>query len=401
MFPPHKAGGADYALRLAQELGKRGISVTVVTSQSSSEAEFQGVTCFPIMESWSWRQLPKLLQLIYKEQPDVIDVHFTGWAYAEHPMITMFPAFVARHFPHIRLVTHIEFIRGIDRSAAAFPSIVVRKVFTHLFGRKDIGYDYGYLIRESERLIVLGEWERDQLAAQFGDDLKQKIVVAPPGPIMPMCESMTDQDRADFRNRLGFQSEDFVVAFFGYIFPGKGIEVLFRAVSKVANDLPIKVMMIGDTPEPALMAKVGDTDYIGTLKRLCTELKILERVTWTGYTASDSTSSSRFLRVSDICALPFDTGVRLHRSSFSFAAAHGLPIVSTRANRMESPFKENENILLVEPNNVDQLASAMKRLYVDGDVRKLLANGAKEMAESLFSWQATIARTIESYGFNS
>lgn len=399
MFPPQKAGGADYALRLAQEVGARGVDVTVVTSKSAGVTDFTGIACFPTMESWSWRQLPKLLEMIRREQPNVIDVHFTGWAYAEHPMITMFPAFVARHFPDIRLVTHIEFIRGIDRSAAAFPSLAVRKLFTYLFGRNGIGYDYGYLLRESKSLIVLGEWERDQLTAQHGDDLKQKIVVAPPGPIMPINQPLTDEERVSIRNRVGIASEDFVVAFFGYMFPGKGIENLFRAVSKLADKMPIKVMMVGDTPEPAVMTKIGDNDYIGTLKKLSQELGISELVVWTGYTASDSTDASKFLRISDICALPFDTGVRLHRSSFSFAAAHGLPIISTRAERMESPFVDSKNVLLVETNNVDQLASAIERLHADKTARQALSEGAANMAGSLFSWQTTVSKTMESYGY--
>lgn len=399
VFPPHKAGGADYALRLAQEVGARGVDVTVVTSKSVGATEFDGISCCPTMESWSWRQLPKLLKLIGRVQPNVIDIHFTGWAYAEHPMITMFPAFLVRHFPEVRLVTHIEFIRGIDRSAAAAPSLAVRKLFTHLFGRKDISYDYGYLLRESKSLIVLGEWERDQLTAQHGDQLKQKIVVAPPGPIMPISQPLTDEERVAIRCRLGFTANDFVVAFFGYMFPGKGIEVLLRAASKLAHKVPIQVMMVGDTPEPAVMSKIGDNDYIGTLKKLCQGLGISERVAWTGYTASDSTEASKFLRISDICALPFDTGVRLHRSSFSFAAAHGLPIISTRAERMETPFIEGNNILLVEPTNVDQLAGAIESLYADRTMRQTLSNGATNMAESLFSWQTTVAKTMESYGY--
>lgn len=351
------------------------------------------------MESWTWRQLPKLLEIIHREQPDVIDIHFTGWAYAEHPMITMFPAFVARHFPRIRLVTHIEFIRGIDRSAAAVPSLVARKLCTHLFGRKGVSYEYGYLLRESKSLVVLGEWERDQLISQHGDDLKQKIVVAPPGPIMPIEQSLSDEERASIRKRLGFSVDDFLVSFFGYMFPGKGIEVLLRAVSRLANKLPIKVLMVGDTPEPAVMSKLGDSDYIGTLKGFCEGHGISAKVAWTGYTASDSTEASKFLRVSDICALPFDTGVRLHRSSFSFAAAHGLPIISTRADRMESPFIEGDNILLVEPANEEQLACAIEKLYADSGARETLSAGAAKMADSLFSWQETIAKTMVSYGY--
>lgn len=216
---------------------------------------------------------------------------------------------------------------------------------------------------------------------------------------MPISQPLTDEERVAFRSCLGFTSSDFVVAFFGYMFPGKGIEVLIRAASKLASKVPIKLMMVGDTPEPVLMSQIGDEDYIGTLKRLCQELGVSERVAWTGYTASDSTDASRFLRISDICALPFDTGVRLHRSSFSFAAAHGLPIISTRAEQMESPFVEDRNTLLVEPTNVDQLAGAIERLYADITMRQTLSNGATNMAESWFSWQTAVAKTMESYGY--
>ena len=47
-------------------------------------------------------------------------------------------------------------------------------------------------------------------------------------------------------------------------------------------------------------------------------------------------SFTLYLCAADICVLPFNVGVRLNNSSFAAAAAHGLPIVTTRGEMLES-----------------------------------------------------------------
>ncbi len=399
VFPPNKAGGADYALRLAREVAARGIDVTIATSTGCMSEVGNGVTCYPDIDKWSWTCLPKLLHMIHTVKPSVVDVHFTGWAYADHPMITLLPRFIRRHFPWIRLVTHIEFIRGIDRSNARFPTLIARKVVTHCLGRQGIDYEYGYLLEDSQCLVVLGEWEKRELCGR-DHALEPKIMVVPPGPIFPLCQPLSAEQRSSVRRAIGFESTDFVIAYFGYVFPGKGLELLLEATEDISKSIPrVRLLVVGDSPEASVLIKTGQPNYIDKLKSMSAKLGVADRVVWSGYMQSDSVDASRYLRASDMVALPFAAGLRLHRSSFSFAAAHGLPIVSTTPDLLESVFRDGENVLLCPPNNVSELVQAIVRVYRDDSLRMKLAEGAERLSIECYSWSDIIDKSMSAYGF--
>ncbi len=115
---------------------------------------------------------------------------------------------------------------------------------------------------------------------------------------------------------------------------------------------------------------------------------------WTEGYQWDSEEASLFLRATDICVLPFDYGVTLNRSSLAAAAAHGLPIITTKGERLESPFKDGENVLLCPPKDPTALASAIEALLRDERLQERLRKGAADLANQWFSWDRTVERTI-------
>ena len=102
-----------------------------------------------------------------------------------------------------------------------------------------------------------------------------------------------------------------------------------------------------------------------------------------------------------ICVLPFNDGVRLNNSSFAVAASHGLPIVTTLGDSLESPFLDGENVRLCLPKNPVALAAAITELAHSPDMRKRLAAGARRLAESHFSWDRTIDATLRTFQMSS
>jgi glycosyltransferase involved in cell wall biosynthesis len=118
-----------------------------------------------------------------------------------------------------------------------------------------------------------------------------------------------------------------------------------------------------------------------------------ERVIWAGY--SEGELASLYLQAADICVLPFNDGVGLNNSSFAVAAAHGLPIVTTRGESLEAPFIDGENVRLCRPNDSVALAAIIAELIRSPETRKRLAAGARQLAENCFSWDRVIDSTLE------
>ena len=101
-----------------------------------------------------------------------------------------------------------------------------------------------------------------------------------------------------------------------------------------------------------------------------------------------------FRSAADACVLPFDQGVTLSRSSLAAAVSHGLPVVSTQAERVETPFRHGDNILLCPPKNAQALADNIVSLLADHELYQRLCRGSRQLAATWFSWDKAIDETI-------
>jgi glycosyltransferase involved in cell wall biosynthesis len=104
-----------------------------------------------------------------------------------------------------------------------------------------------------------------------------------------------------------------------------------------------------------------------------------------------------YLYAADVCVLPFDQGVMLNRSSLAVAAAHGLPIITTRGEHLESPFQDRKNVFLCRPKDPEDLARAISSTMENPDLVQDLRTGACQLAEDWFSWDKAVARTIGAF----
>jgi glycogen(starch) synthase len=82
----------------------------------------------------------------------------------------------------------------------------------------------------------------------------------------------------------------------------------------------------------------------------------------------------------------------LHNSTFSFAARHGKPIITTSGVNTDDEFCEDENAVLVKPGDADLLAEAIVRVLEDPALRERIAAGALSLANSVYSWNRTIGQ---------
>ena len=159
--------------------------------------------------------------------------------------------------------------------------------------------------------------------------------------------------RRQGREKLGVEDDHIVITYFGYIYPTKGVETLFKAFKLVVQERPnARLVLVGGTLEWPT-----HPTYTEELQALPSKLGIEGKITRVGEYAWDSPDASLYLRASDICALPFDGGVSLNNSSFAVAATHGLPVVTTRGDVLEQPIVNERNVLLCSPKSPEELAT--------------------------------------------
>jgi glycosyltransferase involved in cell wall biosynthesis len=165
--------------------------------------------------------------------------------------------------------------------------------------------------------------------------------------------------------------------FIGRLSKEKGVDVLLRAVS-LLQDLPARLTIIGNGPEAE------------ALEQLARKLGIAKRTSFVG--AMPLQALTAYYRESDIFVLPSRSEglalVLLEAQSF------GIPIVATHVGGIPEIIRDEEEGLMVDPDEPNQLAQALRRLIVDPELRTRLGKAGKEVARA-HAWPDLLQRFEE------
>jgi glycosyltransferase involved in cell wall biosynthesis len=250
-----------------------------------------------------------------------------------------------------------------------------------------VDYHFGTLLRDSDSIVVLSGAHEEVIEKVHPGVGRKCLLIPPPAN---MCMSRDDREtRERGRKTLGAAPDDFLLSYIGFIYPGKGLDTLLRAFREVAKERPnVRLAMIGGS----LGREFPDQpNYLERMQALAKELGVEDKVVWTGEYFWDREDASVYLRASDACVLPFENGVFLNNSSFSSAANHGLPVITTQP--AERPFVHRRTVMLCPPQSPDALTTAIKDVMDDRTLRETLSEGSLALAREWYTWDAALAKT--------
>jgi glycosyltransferase involved in cell wall biosynthesis len=334
------------------------------------------------MDSWGWKQLIKLLYFIRSNRFDSILLIYIDWIYQWHPMITFLPTFARRICSTAKVVTQLENENGLSDlwSKKRFGTQLIRTLITWFVGRKDVHPSYGTLLRDSDHIIALSARHLDAFAMAYSDVRKKAEIIPAPSFVRILNEDSGSARRRG-REALRLEEHEIAIIYFGYLYPLKGVDTLIEAFGQ----LPANTRLL-------IVGGVQDEAYVQSLRELSRKAGRAERVLWIGY--CDDERSSLYLYAADICVLPFSIGVRLNNSSFATAAAHGLPIITTRGEVLEDAFIDRENVLLSPPKDAGAMAEAINELINCPELRSRLQSGAQRLTKQWFAADKVIGSTL-------
>jgi glycosyltransferase involved in cell wall biosynthesis len=333
------------------------------------------------MDNWGWKQLIKLLYFIRSNRFDTILLIYIDWIYKWHPMITFLPTFARRLCRSRNVVTQLENESGL----AGMPlnkrgDRLKRALISWFVGRKDVHPSYGTLLRDSSHIIALSTRHLDAFAMAYsGVRTKAEIIPAPSFVRIPNEDA--DSARRRGREVLGLQEHEIAIVYYGYLYPLKGVETLIAAFGQLPGNT--RLLIVGGTE---------DEVYARSLRELSNKAGRADQILWIGH--CDDEKSSLYLYSADICVLPFNVGVRLNNSSFAAAAAHSLPIVTTRGEMLEEPYIDGENVRLCPPKDPTAMKEAINELINRPELRSHLRSGVQRLMEQCFAVDRIISSTL-------
>ena len=388
-YPAMQGGVGDYTRQLSQALGALGVDVHVLTDANAggdhlrTPAGAYEPTVYPEIDGAGWQLWGRTLHLCQQLRPDVVHIQYQSAAYGLHPAVNYLPWRLRALPGRPRVVTTFHDLRF----PYLFPKAGPLRWQTVLA-----------LAKGSDADVITNpvDWAR-MTQAGLGD---HRIFAIPIGSNIH-CQPPQDYDRVRQRALWGADPETWLLAYFGFLNPGKGGEVLMRALAGLVRaGKPARLLMVG--------GKIGSSDptnqaYLAHVEQLIDDLGIADRVQWTGFTANDQVSAN--LLAADCAVLPYREGASLRHGSLMAALAHGLPIVSTQPP--ESAYEaagafpllcDGESALLVPPDDPAAAADAVTRLMSDDALRTRLAEGALALSHH-FDWGTIAQQHLEMYAW--
>ncbi len=180
------------------------------------------------------------------------------------------------------------------------------------------------------------------------------------------------------RAALGYGEGDIVIATIGQAVPVKGWDVLLQAFVRIADTVPAaRLLFVGST------SGLHEREVFHGLRRVVEEHRLGRRVRFTGHL----TEIGEALGAADVFVLPSRSegwGIALME-----AMSAGLACVASRVGGAPEVIRSGENGLLIEGQDAEGLADALRALAQDPAMRDRLAREAGS---------SPVGPTVEEYG---
>jgi glycosyltransferase involved in cell wall biosynthesis len=223
----------------------------------------------------------------------------------------------------------------------------------------------GRVARRAGQLVTVSESARQDICRDFRVR-PERVHIVPLGV-----------DTRRFRPRQAPRKAGRIVTVTSADMPLKGLQVLLRALAKVATERDVHLVVVG-TPSASTRALVA-------------QLSLADRVTFSPGLPDDEYAA--LLASAEVAVVP-----SLYEG-FSLPAvehmASGTPLVATRAGAL--PEVTGDCALLAAPGDAEELAAALRRLHDSPAERAALSERALHRVSERFAWPAVATATVALY----
>ena len=227
----------------------------------------------------------------------------------------------------------------------------------------------------------------DTVAGQFRGPGTPPVVTAYP----PIADAYRAGDRDAARRRLGLPPDATCLVAAGAISPGRGQDLLVRALPALRDRFGDVRAVIAGEPHPRTL----DRAYRGELDELVRDLGLEGSVVFAGFVDA----MADLYAAADVVVNP------AYREGFGRVAAEALvagrPVVATAVDAVPEVLRAGVDAVLVPPGDVAALAAGIGQVLADPELaRRLVSAGSQRVARE-FSAQRSLdafARAIAALG---
>ncbi len=168
------------------------------------------------------------------------------------------------------------------------------------------------------------------------------------------------------------ESSEINLLFVGYLLPRKGLLYLLKALKLIKNDLPGKKFMLHIA---------GDGEQREEVESFIRDNDLGNEVVMYGHVANGPDVIDMYQNA-DIFVVPSYAGEGFPRVLYE-GMFYTLPIVTCNICGIPYKLTHEENCLMVKPESEAAILSSLKRIIVDGELRRKLIQGSYSFSDDL------------------
>ena len=292
------------------------------------------------------------MQTFEEINPDIVHIHGIT--------LMALKGLIAAH--HLKIPVVVTFHTMVGDTMKYYSPVKIPQATAEKFVWKYIGY----FTRWVDAIVAPSQSVANELRA---NGVKVEDIRVIPTPINT-SRFTPGEGREEIREKYGLQGKR-VIACVGRVSFEKEIDTLIRAISQMDEDIVLFI--------------VGKGPAMDSLKELCGELKVEDRVVFAGFQSGEDLV--KCYRAADMAA----TASRFETQCFVAleAMACGLPVACANARALADYVKDGENGFLFD-NSVEECVEALKKgLDAGEDIRKNAMATAKEFSVETFTERMT------------
>jgi glycosyltransferase involved in cell wall biosynthesis len=365
---------------ISQELSKKGHDVTIYTTDvgmnhrlvESDQIKFESEVknrYFRCLNNWAANEM-KLhishqMRLAIKNELQKYDiVHLHEW----------------RGVPNVYVWYYAQKynVSYILQAHGAAPIIIGKQDISRSFSKILFDTIVGNkIVKGASKVIALTKTEAEYYKKMGADT--DKIEVVPNGIDLSEYENLPKMGR--FRRKYKIEDDEKVILYLGRLHRTKGIDLLVEAFLDISKEIDgIKLALVGP-----------DDGYESALKELMQELKIDNKVLFTGFVSNDEKMAA--LVDADVFVTPSFSGFPV---TFLEACACGTPVITT--NKGDELEWIHDKVGYVVGYDKDQLRDAIIKVLSDDGLRRRFEEENKKLVRGEFGWNKIALDVERIYG---
>ncbi|MCP4713396.1 MAG: glycosyltransferase, partial [Planctomycetes bacterium] len=198
----------------------------------------------------------------------------------------------------------------------------------------------------------------------------------------------TDQSMQKAREKFQIAPEAIGIAYFGFVHPGRKVDVLLHALSILKSRRGVHGIIIGG-------AATGSEGYYQQCQQLAGQLGLHDQLTWTGY--ADTETVANGLAAADVFVSLLDRGADMRNTSVISAILAQLPVITTLNERYYRDAElDKMGCRYVPPDDPDEVARGIERMLEDPPSLESRANWAEQLEPNRI-WKQHVDINLQAY----